>query len=156
MIWNLATMGRVRSRYTQGDLADEQNAASHGMAEMHLKQLMAERLKQDCHPLGVEIDLRDVGFQVRPSSVPNATRYRARWAPMHGLVELLHGPRDGEVLEVAPQLIDWSAPITFATLDAGPVWDAETAVEPVPIAHLEYRLHGYHEETRAWVYKFYL
>jgi len=159
MIWNLDTMRKVRSLYVRMSVSEEMIEASQGMAEMHAKQQLAEQLKRDCHPLGVEIDLRDVGFQDRPSDAPVALRiYTARWQPMHGLVELFGGPRDGEIVQVAPQLIDWSAPIRFpvVSVDYSAIWEADNPDKPVPIQHLEYRMHGYHEEARAWVYKFYL
>lgn len=158
MIWDLSLMARVRRLRTQVGVAEEAIVTSGGYAETAAKQRLAEELIRTGHDLGVEIDMRDIGFQERSDleeSFPMSRWYRAAWAPMHGTVELLAGPRDGEVMAVDPQLIDYTGPIRFPQLAYDPVfWDKAGPVPP-DVNHLEYRMHGYREETRSWIYKFY-
>lgn len=159
MIWDMPLIRKVGRLYVLADLAAEQVAATGGMVVGMLHNRMADQLIDDAHPLGVEIDKRDIQFtEMEGNPARNTCKYRAQWSPMHGVVELLGGPLDGQVHTMEPSLITYAHPLVFPTLiTRHDIWHPDPDGPAAPtVANMEYRMSGYREESRAWVYRYYL
>lgn len=159
MIWNADTMARVRRLYVRGLLDVTLLLRDDtGVLEAAHKHKLAEVLQASANDLGVDLDMRDIGFTEFEYPMVGQRDYIAKWAPMHGTVHLVGGPMDGTNMEVEPSLIDYAHPLRFPALmaDMASLFEMPETPEPVPMASLEYRLSGYHENIRAWVYRYYL
>lgn len=143
-------MGYVRSLRVQYGLSGEVLHQGKDEAILHSKRYLADHLVRDAQPYGAVVDQRDIEFIERGAEY-DGLLIMARWFPAHGVVEFHGGPADGEVREVPPQMI--GQPILLVS---EPAWTADLGDAPVPTPRLEYRLGGWHEETRAWVYRHYL
>ena len=153
MIWNATTLGQVRGLRVRLGLDASWLLHDRDEAILQAKRRIGDELVRMAEPYGAVIDLRDVEFIERDDK-PYGLLIQARWFPAHGIVELLGGPRDGDVMEVQPQVI--GQPLLFPML-LDPVGYLDGGkLDPVPTRNLEYRPAGWREETRSWIYRYYL
>ena len=119
-----------------------------------VQQLMARRMVDSAHPLGVEIHPEDVRF--REIEGDFGTMLYARWAPSTTVVEFRGGHVDGQIMTVAPQLL--RGPIMIPRLAERVGFkreeDGSYLSTPVLLDHLQYDLAGWHETQRHWLYDF--
>jgi hypothetical protein len=152
MTGNVWSMEQVRqARGLHATLLVGLEVAEQPGVEDVVRSKLAKRLADMGHPLGLEIDPRDVELS-RRNDLPHLheASILGRWNPSVTGAVLVGGPRDGE--RWALQRV--GDPLRVAVLEQTPWLDTSdvSAESTVDIRTVEYGLIGWHEEERLWAY----
>lgn len=154
VIWDLTTMGNVRRLWTEAKVTDEADHQSAGAAIRQTKTLAARSLVVEARTFGVDAHEDDAAFSITHDDNEFLNIIRAYWQPTTTEVILRGGPHDGERIRVRnpyePLRLADSPPAPVAVpIDMVPF---ELAYEgPMPRI-TSYRLAGWHEAERVWVF----
>lgn len=116
-----------------------------------LRERCIEEIREIAATLAVDVAEGDIIIEPIPEEDGDLLlRYRAKWAPQMGAVELRGGPKDGLVIHVP----SWRNEIVYRVL--APNWREFTHGDPdalIPKIELVYRLAGYDEENRRYYFE---
>jgi len=156
MIWSMETVGAVSRLFADANIATPY--ADRVEAVNALRRQAALMLVEMGHPLGVEIHLDDVQMRrqeiTKDHAMRNIVPFQAAWRPTTTLVELAHvGEFDGKLMLLGrvgePLLLPVTASSPPLAFDPG---EMATEISPT-IATLEFRLDGWNETERRWIYR---
>lgn len=161
--WNMATVAEVRqlrSRVTIAIYDLAQCGVPEGAYVDKLRLRAFQNLSRACKAsAGVTVELGDMKFWEEPVNETEDTgevvRYKAigcRWFPTTGSVELVGGPRDGELWTLQPGAV--GQPFYVLAPDLDPIWDMSDGVTIPTVAttKLAYLPSGWNPVKRIWLY----
>lgn len=152
-IWTRHQVDQVRGVRAAVVLDPElmSRAKDTAQATAEVRRQLARQIIEACYPFAVVVDPRDIEFNTE--SVQFGIRVEARWRPCTDEVEFVGGPADGSVYAVqdAPRRA-----VVVAVASDHPNYADSLAVpsaydDSLP-QRVAYRLTGWHEGARRWVY----
>ena len=149
-IWDLAKVGEVYRMQVDAlvDIEMLQRSGAYTNVPQITVDAMIEQLLEGIHTLAVEADMLDFRLKNWTDQARDAQHYQVRWSPRtkNAGIELVGGPKDGELLTVE----DINDPVFFAdqlAFDWG-----KTRPEDPAWRTLTYELSGWHEQQRHWMF----
>ena len=145
-IWDMKQVRAVSQLRIEGWLAYEAIESAYINLQSLEVERMASRFVDEAHALAVEVEKIDLQLDMWRENNKSAMHYRIYWKPTTRVIELRGGPKDGELLEVQdihnPVLVTENLPLFTEPLEPGPqAWMA-----------LEYKMAGWSEQKRHWVF----
>lgn len=163
--WNMATVAEVRQLRSLVTIAIYDlsvSAVPEGEYVDKLRLRAFQNLNRACKASsGVTVELGDMKFWEEPRFdvdplTDEQVRYKAigaRWFPTTGTIELVGGPRDGELYTLQSGAV--GQPFYVLSPDMDPMWDSMAAGDTIPtvaIRKLAYVPAGWNPGKRIWLY----
>lgn len=155
MIWELPQLRMIQHYGAQLAVSPDALKLGKDAYVVALAQKLYQQVQDMAWTLAAELDIEDMHFTWSEPPAPefgDLRFLRARWRPESKQVLFRNGPLEGKRLTVAPEVLAGERIMAMEGMDA-PLWNPSgPAEEKLPTWEVEYRLDGWDEESRSWVY----